>query len=281
MGMNITVNISVKISAFNKLSPNLISRIQALNSLMPEYELYCEPESINGEKAFYTATADSVDGASCKHENPDYVPARMIIGFLSFLWIPGTDEAELTAFVHPDYRKSGIFTKMLKAARKECKKLGITSLYYCLPSETGEKNKSHQYSHSEYLMKLDNSLMKFNAAKLQKRLDELETDYVHCPGKNGECGLFMRSSGKCICRCNLEDEESFTNLWGVFTDENYRHRGLATLLINCVSNTLKSLSKPLILQVSSRNTLALSLYEKCGFTTISSIDYYLIRNDCQ
>ncbi|MDD6797394.1 MAG: GNAT family N-acetyltransferase [Clostridia bacterium] len=271
---------SIKINAYSHLSKKLISRIESLNSLMPEYELYYESSSINGEKAFYTAVATTEDSASFKCTSFNRASSdNKLIGFLSFLWVPGSEEAELTAFVHPAYRNSGVFTQMLKSSRSECEKLGITRLYYCLPSQSEAKNKSHLYSHSEYLMKLDNSLMKTDTATLQKQLEALNAGYRHCQKPYNTCELIELSSGKSVCRCNLEDEESFTNMWGVMTDESHRRTGLATLLIRCVANALSSLSKPLVLQVSGRNTAALSLYEKCGFMTISRIDYYLIRNE--
>lgn len=252
---------SLKIEAHSRLSPKLISGIETLNTLIPEYELYYEPFSLNGEKAFFTAIC-SAD----------------LIGFLSFLWVPAETEAELTALVHPNFREQRIFTQMLDAAFEECQKLGIRHLYYLLPpnARSSAKNKSHQYSHSEYLMKLNNSSI-YDKNMLNSRLESFNTIYKKCNSRMGTCALIDSRSHETLCQCGLADEDSFTNIYGVETHPDCRRKGLATLLMQCViSDAFNDNPKPLILQVSSRNAAACRLYEKLGFEIVSCADYYSI-----
>lgn len=284
---------ALRITAYNSLNKKLLRDIAALNALIPGYELYYEPMSLNSEKAFVTAV------------NAD---DKTLIGFLSFLWIPGEYEAELTALVHPDHRKLGIFTQMLETAFDECKRLGINSLYYTLPNNTftydtppdststlpdstilnnspvnhthqntNTKNKLHQYSHSEYLMKLDNCHMAYDLNELNAALERLNAVYIGCSGRNGECRLTDRLSHETLCCCRLTDENSFTNIWEVETTLQYRRRGFATLLLQCViADAAKSSIKPFVLQVSSRNPAAFCLYKKLGFKIAECVDYYSI-----
>lgn len=249
----------LRINAHSSLNPQLLSDIAALNALMPEYELYYEPHSLNSEKAFYTAF-----GAS-----------SALIGFLSFLWIPQETEAEITALIHPNLRGMGIFSKMLENALKECSRLGIKQLYYSLPDGCN-KIKPHQYSHSEYLMKLNNCSEVYNKNALTGMLEKLNIVYKGCNGRTGTCLLADRFSQKTLCSCSLADEETFTNICSVETDISFRRKGLATLLIRCVAANVPNPGKPFILQVSGRNTQAFGLYEKCGFETVSRVDYYSV-----
>lgn len=298
---------ALKITAYSRLSKNLLCDIAALNALAPDYELYYEPMSLNSEKAFVTAVDDD----------------KMLTGFLSFLWIPGECEAELTALVHPLHRGRGIFTRMLDTASAECERLGIQRLYYTLPEralsniilpdsalpnnalsgnpltdeapmcspltnrtsvnctppniDIGAKNKLHQYSHSEYLMKLDNCLMAYDQNKLNDSLEKISAVYIGCNGRNGECRLAGRLSRETLCRCRLADEDSFTNIYDVETPIQHRRKGFAALLMQCViADAAKSSIKPFVLQVSSRNPAAFCLYKKLGFKTVECVDYYSI-----
>lgn len=277
---------SLKITAYSRLSKKLLHNIEILNALVPGYELYYEPMSLNSEKAFVTAV--SADD-------------KTLTGFLSFLWIPGQNEAELTSLVHPLYRGRGIFTSMLETAFAECERLGINCLYYTLPNGTlsdssltdrtppdstpadrtpsniSAKNKLHQYSHSEYLMKLDNCHMAYDESELNAALERLNAVYIGCNWRNGECRLAGRLSHETLCRCRLADEDSFTNMCEVETPPQYRRHGFATLLMQCViADASKSSIKPFVLQVSSRNPAAFCLYKKLGFKVVEFVDYYSI-----
>lgn len=267
---------SLKITAYCRLSKKLLHNIKILNALVPGYELYYEPVSLNSEKAFVTAINED-DNA--------------LIGFLSFLWIPGQNEAELTSLVHPLHRGRGIFTRMLETASAECERLGIQRLYYTLPDNTppdstpadrtpsniSAKNKLHQYSHSEYLMKLDNCHMAYDESELNAALERLNAVYIGCNWRNGECRLAGRLSHETLCRCRLADEDSFTNMCEVETPLQYRRHGFATLLMQCViADAAKSSIKPFVLQVSSRNPAAFCLYKKLGFKVVECVDYYSI-----
>ncbi|EEC56206.1 hypothetical protein BACPEC_02713 [[Bacteroides] pectinophilus ATCC 43243] len=131
------------IKAYNSLTTDVLECIESLNSCMPEYELYYEDEVQADADVFFAAW----DGSH-------------LIGFLSFIYVPGCDEAEITALVAPDMRSRGVFGLLLNEARHSAALLNISHFYYA-PVHTSDNtpdtasNPSPAYSHSEYLLKLD------------------------------------------------------------------------------------------------------------------------------
>lgn len=241
----------MKLVSFNQLSANLLNQISDLCLLCPEYEPYINPSSIHGEHCFIL----------CFHDN-------LLIGYLSFLEVLQTREAEITAIVHPEYRNSGIFTAMLTSAKTELLKDSINNIYSAVPEKFQNCSFCKNASHTEYLLTLD-----------------------YCqPNTTFHCGVpgisFIKSSQetynillshKIIGICNLSFEHAFTNIWGVEIKKPYRSNGYGFLLIQYVMNDYFShYSQPLILQVTSLNPTALHLYKKCGFTVLDKVAYFHI-----
>ena len=74
--------------------------------------------------------------------------------------------------------------------------------------------------------------------------------------------------------CSLDYENGFTNLYGVYVDEDCRGQGLGTLLLtHLIPAYFKNHSLPLILNVRSTNTAAMQLYRHCGFEITSSVEF--------
>lgn len=292
----------MKIIAKNHLTKKDLQSIAQLNSYYPDYAPYYESDSNNKETCFFLAYEEDC------------------IGFLSFLWVADSDfpeEAELTAMVAPAFCHKQIFTAMLEACRKECKKLGITRLYFATRQST-----ANAYSHSELLMQLTTAEYAdqlSDASSAIRSSDSLpapyyvvrESDIVEADNPNhskdivhskgivpanalvqeqdthkrtddtdiGQCAfLLYDADANPVGLCRLCEEASFTNLWGIEINAAYRQQGLATALLSFVlKEYFAHTNKPLILQVGSRNVAALHLYQRLGFVITQRIDYELVR----
>ena len=74
--------------------------------------------------------------------------------------------------------------------------------------------------------------------------------------------------------CSLDYENGFTNLYGVYVDEDCRGQGIGTLLLkHLIPAYFKNHNLPLILNVRSTNTAAMQLYRHCGFEITSSVEF--------
>src|SRR5947209_1072697 len=87
-----------------------------------------------------------------------YYEAGQLVGFLP-LFNFNPREAEVSGMVHPDYRRRGIFTALLHAARTEMKKRRISTLLFIVEraSQSGRMfvtSLGTRYSFSEYKMTL-------------------------------------------------------------------------------------------------------------------------------
>ena len=69
-------------------------------------------------------------------------------------------------------------------------------------------------------------------------------------------------------------KNGFTNLYGVYVDEDCRGQGIGTLLLaHLIPAYFKNHNLPLILNVRSTNTAAMQLYRHCGFEITSSVEF--------
>lgn len=240
-------------------------QLTLIDELCTPYEAYCEESSPNGERCFYTASGRT-----------------RLIGFFSFLWIPGETEAEVTAYVHPEFRNQGVFRALINAAQSEFVRLGINSLYtrntHCAESDNNNSfHSTYPYSHSEYLLILDYSSALQNGCI---------SDIARNPDIYYEnLQLLFGSDGIPVSWCHLDTQDSFTNIWGVETSEKLRRKGYASLLLSSVIDEYfrndDYRDKPLILQVSSRNTAACALYKKLGFKEYEKADYVKLDFPCE
>ena len=275
------------INAYNSLTTDVLECIESLNSCMPEYELYYEEEVQDDADVFFAAWYGS-----------------RLIGFFSFIYVPGCDEAEITALVAPDMRGRGVFGLLLNEARRSAAILNIRHFYYA-PVHISDNtpatssNPSPAYSHSEYLLKLDcnnypagtsdnasgSALYCGLPGSLQEQLAAANLFFHEDEEDESTFCCITDSEDNILSSCYLDDENSYICIWGVETDSHHRRKGLASLLMQCIidhaltaSNDNNIPAPVFMLQVSGRNTAALNLYKKYGFLTESRIDYYSLHS---
>lgn len=229
---------------------------------------------------------------------------EQLIGFLT-LFIPTVEEAEISAIVHPDYQRKGIFTRLVKEARNIIEKNKITSCLYVAETKSKSANKVlerwkiSEKVRSEYRMKLN--IEKFQQAKRNIKQENIsvrnispENVYIYLDidstvfgeRRNSEYAETIMTSklrkGYVFYRegiaigtvsIGLETEgEAF--LYGVAIVEQERGKGYGKLLMEKACEIGLEYGNTIWLDVDSENPVAFQLYQKMGFEITFQVDYY-------
>lgn len=191
---------------------------------------------------------------------------------LSYLGIYGPDEfcVELSGATHPNYRNKGYFRELFSHVFKLLKEHSITSLY-C------DQNPALSYlsftpAYSELLLKkepdktpipciLTRGIREFDYSDDNGLDIYYVVDFIDTP-----VGLF-----------HITGTPSFACIHNVKIRPAYRRQGYATTLIQCgLEHFFHSYDCPVFLHVSSKNTPAIALYQRCGFEIVEKMIYFKV-----
>ena len=273
------------------LTPEQIADIRALEDACRRAEPF-------GRQAFLSAELNFHPEMDCfflLYEGAD--PA----GFLS-LFQPEQAQAELTALVHPAYRRRGCFTRMLAAARAELARCGVPGLLYCHEPvcKSGAavlKTLSVALDHSEFRLEYDRALppapapagllleragrallpavvslsaaafgaSEADTAPIVERFFSLDTVVPYAAWLDGALAGHL-------CR-NIEGGEVY--LCNVCVHPAHQGKGVGRgILLLALERVLAETEGPIRLEVDSQNPRAHRLYLRCGFREKTRCDYY-------
>ncbi len=244
---------------------------------------------------------------NCRRDIPVFFLAldgTELVGYLS-VFLPEESTAELNVLIHPDYRRQGIFTKLLHRAKTALSAIDTEEfVFVCEPSSIDATAamlalKAEKKS-SEYQMLLESSA---NDSSSLGQLLEATPDDLPLLGRmnalffetSEEMGeLFAEESyytpgitvykyvitGKnkktvpigTVCFC---EEARSGNIFGLGILPEYRGRGYGKDLLQALLSLIPT-DKKIYLQVSSRNAAAFQLYQKAGFQIIAQQDFWLL-----
>lgn len=212
-----------------------------------------------------------------------------LIGFLN-LFVPDESAAEVSAFVRPDMRRRGVFTKMLEAAKDELDNWYIYDLLYAAEpvskdAEAAARNMGLVNEHGELLMKAE-AVTDEAAGKNVRTGDAVEEKAEETTCTHD--GLICVRNDNCIagfdylfdgCKvgsvCLNEEQNSFC-IFDVLIYEQYRGRGLGQRMMRLLMEYIRfhAPDKDIILEVSRDNGPAVHIYKKLGFNIVSAVNYY-------
>lgn len=233
---------------------------------------------------------------------------KELIGYLS-IFLPEESTAELNVLIHPNYRRQGIFTELLRQAKAALSAIGTGEfIFVCEPSATDTTaamlTMKAEKKSSEYQMLLENTasakpscsissgqlleatpddlplLGRMNALffDTSKEMGELFAEESYCtPGITVYKYVITDKNKKTVpigtvCFC---EEAHSGNIFGLGILPEYRGCGYGKDLLQALLARIPA-NKKIYLQVSSRNAAAFQLYLQTGFKIIAQQDFWLL-----
>lgn len=232
-----------------------------------------------------------------------YYEDGILVGYLSVeSW--GTKEREATGMVHPDYRRKGIFSALLTAAKEECQQQGMQKLILVCEhlSQSGQAfvdaiGAQHEYSEHEMVLGTFRERRIFHDGlhMRQANMSDLETIVAILATDSGNVESVRQWIRKCLeepawrfylatldgkpLGClRLEDMGDQVGIYAFEVRLGYRGLGYGRQMLEEAIRTIRAGSqKPIMLDVETGNINAIGLYQSCGFEIKTTYDYYGLK----
>lgn len=223
-----------------------------------------------------------------------------LIGVLS-IFQPTASEAELSGFVHPDYRRQGIFTRLIDGAKTEMVSFGQTEMLWLVNSESKAgllymANRAYRLKQVEHTLVYKGNLIESGStvsiSLLRTRPEDLETvariqASAFSEKQEDALGITSRLfndttrenylgyyQDQPVASVSVFVEGQKANINAVAVDRIYQGKGYGEAFMIQLINHYLVLGYTLTLEVNSENNRAYNLYKKLGFTTLEAINYY-------
>jgi GNAT superfamily N-acetyltransferase len=189
---------------------------------------------------------------------------------------------ECSGFTHPNDRRKGHFTRLLK---EFIKKAEDSDLIFpvddsCKDTLSTLKAMDASFWYQEHIMELPlTQSIKINQIKNGPSFDGLFLSIASSPEEEPTSCVFLLD-GASVGSCYLDSLEHGAYLYGFEIEEPFRNRGLGSACLSLFLDTYFAHPnarrfKKLFLQVSGLNKPAISLYKKAGFQITESLSYYV------
>lgn len=214
------------------------------------------------------------------------------------------NKIELCGMVHPDYRRRGIFSKLLDLGIEEAKRRNVRTILLNAPSESLTakgflKTIPCAYSFAEYQMKWQQTELSEDAAVTVRpsiSTDDLEAEIqleVTAFGFNErearefnqqlretdtDQHLIIEAEGKIAGKIRLSESNGEAWIYGFAVFPELQGKGIGRKALSKVVKMEQQKGLPIFLEVEAKNAHALKLYESCGFKSYHSQDYYRYLN---
>lgn len=232
-----------------------------------------------------------------------------LIAFLS-IFAPSPEEAEIYAFTAPSWRRQGCFNVLLEAALHTLWEFHIDDILFVYEPVSANASAvldilDVRYQYSEYFMVLPQAhifsdialpdellLLPASESELDRLTDVHALAFEEATALSHEFlsevflsgsqmrKLVQKSTEELIGICCFSIGRNEISISGVAVHPMHRKKGYAAAMLKALISELYAAypQHQLTLEVTSRNTAALSLYQKLGFQITSQFDYSLA--DC-
>jgi ribosomal protein S18 acetylase RimI-like enzyme len=240
---------------------------------------------------------DMLEQRSSRNDDYFYHKEKMI-GYLALYGFG--DKYEICGMVHPLYRGQGIFTGLLNEGIKSLRARHASSLLINVPgtSHSGKTFASSinaQYDFTEYEMKWDpESQLPTSEKVMTREMKEADIPYsikldIECFGQSrsdaeamlkqsmkesGQKSLMIVADGNTVGKIRVQRVQEQSFIYGFAVDPYYQGKGIGRKALAHTVREESRWTQDIFLDVAATNNKALNLYEKSGFKTTYSQDYY-------
>lgn len=243
-----------------------------------------------------------------------YFDGEQLIGYIGICYFGGA-AMEINGMVHPDYRRQGIFSKLLKLAISECKGRNAGSILALCDNKSVSGLRfldtvGAVYQSSEFEMYLnqeayENIQKQTNGIIFRKATNEdvreiARQDHIYFGDdldeeneadaengiilpedeeKRGNIVYLTQVEDNVIGKVKLELIKGITGgIYGLGVLPEYRSKGYGrAILLKSIEKLKEAKATEIMLQVATENSKALNLYQSCGFQETSRMDYFEIK----
>ena len=210
------------------------------------------------------------------------------------------NQIELCGMIHPDFRRQGIFTRLLEMGLDEAKKRKFETILLNAPTNSKSAKKFLQtlpctFMMAEYQMKWQETELKedpkvtvrpsisdedFEAEiKLEVlgfklREDEARSFNQELRESRSEKSLMIEYEGNIAGKMRVSKSNGEAWIYAFTVYPELRGKGIGRKALSKVVKQLHQEGLPIFLEVEAKNAHALGLYESCGFRTYHSQDYF-------
>ncbi|ARI77773.1 GNAT family N-acetyltransferase [Halobacillus mangrovi] len=231
-----------------------------------------------------------------------YYDEDLLIGYIGICQFGG-EALEINGMVHPEYRRQGVFSELFSYVKEEWERRESLEMLLLNDSKSpaGQafiQTQGAEYEHSEHdmylttvpgdmnttgkltLRKATNEDAKEIAAQnaIYFQMDETRLTLPEEEEKHGVEIYMAEREERSVGKVHLEISEDKGGIYGLGVLPEERRKGYGRAIIMDAVNKLreKQVNK-IMLQVVVDNKNALLLYQSCGFTIASTMDYYKLR----
>jgi ribosomal protein S18 acetylase RimI-like enzyme len=224
-----------------------------------------------------------------------------LVGFLGSYYFG--NKVEICGMVHPDYRRRGIFSKLLEEVLQEAKKREARTVLLNAPNESQSakqflRNIPCTLSMIEYQMKWQNtelfedqSITVRPSVSEEHKEAEIQLD-VQCFGLNEkearqykkenkdldtDLRLIIEVDGKIAGKMRISEINGEAWIFGFAVFPELQGKGIGRKALSKVVKMEDEKGFSIFLEVEAKNAHALRLYESCGFISYHSQDYYKLN----
>ncbi|PLS01812.1 N-acetyltransferase [Neobacillus cucumis] len=210
------------------------------------------------------------------------------------------NKIELCGMVHPDYRRRGIFTKLLDMGLEETKKRNIQTILLNAPTDSQAakeflKNIPCTFAVAEYQMKWQKTeltedpsvSLRLSATKedleaaIQLEVlafgfneDEAREFNNRIRENNTEQNFIIEANGITAGKMRVAESDGEAWIYGFAVFPELQGKGIGRRALSRIVKMEDQKGLSVFLEVEAKNAHALKLYESCGFRTYHSQDYY-------
>jgi len=224
-----------------------------------------------------------------------------LVGFLGSYGFG--NKVELCGMVHPDYRRRGIFTKLLALGLEDSKRRRFQTILLNAPTDSQSakeflKNIPCTFSVAEYQMKWQKTVLIEDPAVTLKpsiTAEDFETEVqlevlafgfeeeesrefnLKLRENHFEENFIIEADGKPAGKMRVAESDGEAWIYGFAVFPELQGKGIGRRALTKVVKQEAQKGLSVFLEVEAKNAHALRLYESCGFRSYHSQDYYLYQ----